>query len=349
MALHVHGSDLSPQQKRLWLIEKKFGQVFSNGRIEIAGPLNRDTLVEALRHVTDKYEILRTSRVATGDGFPLQRVDDVPTHRLKFAEKTYGAAPHPPAEEAPAGAGDAVQYTLLRQSAEKHALLIQAPAAALDFHSLNILLGEIALRYDAGEKKETSGPAREDLPYRQYAEWQNENIALAEENEVDYWKQLDPSGLFNFRLPGENLGDAPHKWVDTDTVSFCIPAPEARDLLGRLAEQGTAAEDFFLTCWAVLLHRFSGSQRPAFGCIDNHREHAVLGKGVGLYAKLLPVACEMDPADRFSDCLRQVGGAYREAREWKDYYVLARHDCTLTPTEDPMLVPYVFEYRNFAP
>ena len=75
----VEGFRLSPQQKRLWLLQQTDGSLPYRARcaVTIHGALNAEILEQALRTVIARHEILRTSfQLLPGISIPVQVISD---------------------------------------------------------------------------------------------------------------------------------------------------------------------------------------------------------------------------------------------------------------------------------
>jgi len=71
----VEGYRLSPQQRRLWLIQNALGTAFARCTIAIDGPLDVPRLSAALQQLSERHSILRTSFCSVpGVRVPLQVV-----------------------------------------------------------------------------------------------------------------------------------------------------------------------------------------------------------------------------------------------------------------------------------
>src|ERR1044072_444516 len=59
----VHGYRLSPQQKRLWLLQQQAGRLvfYSRCAVKITGPVELESLEKAIYRVVEEHEILRTT------------------------------------------------------------------------------------------------------------------------------------------------------------------------------------------------------------------------------------------------------------------------------------------------
>src|SRR5207247_5327448 len=94
----VEGFRLSPQQKRLWLLQADQSPAYrAQGMIEIEGALDLPALSAALQQVVEQHEILRTTfqRLA-GTTLPVQVIAD----RAPSAEQYRGLSDRAPDEQA---------------------------------------------------------------------------------------------------------------------------------------------------------------------------------------------------------------------------------------------------------
>ncbi len=147
---------LSPQQRRLWLLQETHGAWNVEVEAELAGPLDRDALDAALRTAVERHDILRTSfQTIPGMKMPVQVI----------------------------GEKGALRVEVVPVGPDLHRLTLSLPAPCGDLGTLRLLLAEIA-----------SQPVSvEPMQYWQYSEWLNELLedeTYAEEREL--WQRRLP-------------------------------------------------------------------------------------------------------------------------------------------------------------
>src|ERR1051326_7103972 len=119
----VEGYRFSPQQLRLWSIQRELGTTFARCSVAIDGPLDVPRLEAALQRLLERHSILRTSFCSVpGVPVPLQVVaEDIGPSLLK--------------------------YKLLTHSAEHHELELSLPNLCADTRSLQNMVSELARLY----------------------------------------------------------------------------------------------------------------------------------------------------------------------------------------------------------
>ncbi len=75
-----------------------------------------------------------------------------------------------------------------------------------------------------------------------------------------------------------------------------------------------------LACWQTLLWRITARSDIVAGYICDGRKHEELSEAIGPLAKSLPVRCHFDESSRFSDVLKEIETAIRNAYEWQEYF-----------------------------
>jgi amino acid adenylation domain-containing protein/non-ribosomal peptide synthase protein (TIGR01720 family) len=325
----VAGFWLSPQQRHLWRLQStEISQPFSAiGIVAVRGPLDLTVLRAALRMLTDRYEILRTTfRCLSGTNVPAQVISEIGgfvLDRIAPEERDGGAGGDPHAWilaraleiRFELGSGPLLHALLLPLSGDEHVLCLCLPALCADSAGLENLVRELGLCYGAALSGRGLGEV--DAQYADISEALNE-IARSEETKAgrEHWRR---SGLLG------RLGALPWKAGAGGDLSFLpravdlvLPTSDLRAVedLRRQGEGGVEA--FFLACWAALIWRL-GAAAPVIGVRQSGR-----GEGfesvVGLLAKFLPVSFDPSAAASFAEFRTEVAGRLHEAAEWQDYF-----------------------------
>ncbi|HWM94024.1 MAG TPA: amino acid adenylation domain-containing protein [Thermoanaerobaculia bacterium] len=163
------GIRLSPQQRRLWLLQEVYGPLETRLEAELSGPLDREALLAAVAEAVARHDILRTSfETVPGMRMPAQVVGE--EGRLKVTVTPLGP--------------------------DRHGLTLTLPALCGDLETLRLLLAEIS-----------GQPAIEPMQYWQYSEWVND-ILEEEGSSEDFWRRRIPEGPDPL-LPGERSFEGP--------------------------------------------------------------------------------------------------------------------------------------------
>ncbi|HAJ59266.1 MAG TPA: non-ribosomal peptide synthetase, partial [Cyanobacteria bacterium UBA8543] len=229
------GFRLSPQQKRLWLLQQ--ADSTQPYRVQFAilieGNLDRKCLKTALENAVNRHEILRTTfHGLPGMNLPLQVIGDTgiawvidcnfsgldASEQTDKLEALWDELHQVPFDFEK---GSLMQVSLVKLSSQEWVLFISLPALCADAIALEKLIHELSRSYVACfQDKELSD---EPLQYADLAEWQNELLESDEwQAGREYWRQQDILSPLTWKLPLENQ---PHETLDFHPRSFDLTVP----------------------------------------------------------------------------------------------------------------------------
>ncbi|MCA1566190.1 MAG: amino acid adenylation domain-containing protein [Acidobacteria bacterium] len=330
----VAGFRLSPQQKQLWLLQQEDGHTFycAQATITLEGKLDRQTLVEALRLIVERHEILRTTFARLPEmELPLQVVGDASApfvceydlRGLTRAEQDSrleaimsGARPTPPGatQDTPPA-----RFDLATLSVDSHVLVITLPALCADSASLEIITRELSQAYEdclRGERPEV-----EQLQYADLSEWFNELLESEEtESGREYWEQFDLSRLHAGGFPCEHARAAGDEFAPR---SQAVPVGKRlqAELAALAAKHETTTAVLLLACWQTLLWRRSGQAGLVVGVTYDGRKYPQLSDRPGLLARQVPLAAELSDGLAFEEFLGRLDAHASEAHRWQEYFI----------------------------
>jgi amino acid adenylation domain-containing protein len=328
----VHGYQLSPQQRRQWLLHQQAGASSRQacGLVDVEGPLDSQILRAAIQAVVDRHEILRTRfRLLPGMPMPLQTVAE--GERCVFCEQDLrglsaaecAARVEQAWDQLRDARGDleqgpAMHATLLRRSADSHTLVFALPALCADAATVTLLVENISRHYAAIQRGEDVGPAP--IQYADVAEVFNELLASSEtEAGRDYWRARLAGARLAFQLPFENTAAALPPFALAH-VPVCLGEPLQDRVNATAAEAGVSASTLLLACWLVLLWRLTGERQFTVGATLDGRTYEGLDAALGVFERSLPLPCEIPSGASIAELCRQVDRARREMSEWQDYF-----------------------------
>ncbi|NEU75705.1 non-ribosomal peptide synthetase [Hassallia byssoidea VB512170] len=353
----MEGFQLSPQQEHLWLLQQidKTEAYRSNCAILIEGNLDINNLELALQNIGDRHEILRTCfPCLPGMTLPVQVITN---RKLKLDTHNLSSL-NPQQQEAKIEGifqqfnqlpfdyeqNSILQTSLITLSPEKHLLFLSLPAMSGDNASLNNLVQEIAIFYLNQSPNELSEP----LQYADFSEWQNQ-ILEAEETALgrNYWRKQDFSAIKNFQLPYEKYLSEKQKF-EPKLVSSII-APELIVKIEVLAQKyNTSASIFYLTCWLILLSRLIGQSEMIVGKAVDGRKYDELKKALGLFAKYLPLHCNLEDNLRFSQILQEIHKSVESIYKWQEGFTWEQISSD-TKSENLSFLPFGFDFESEEP
>lgn len=316
----IQGFRLSPQQKRLWLLQDHGCAYKAQAAIEIEGALVTEILKRALSQVTMRNEILRTKfsslagmklpvQVVADSGQPVcRRVDlsgsGVQERLLAELLEEDRRAPFD------LDNGPAIRCTLVCLSTNRHLLLLTLPSLCADSRSLMNLTREIARCYEGA-------PREENVQYVQFAEWQNE-LLEADEAQVglEFWRKRSLNGSAALTLPLEN------KVADSSefTPAFWNETIDRETIIAVANRHGVSAERFLFACWQTFISRLTNQPNIAISLRCDGRVYEEMHDAIGLYEKWLPMQGFLGKDFQFGEIVRQVNDTVEKAYEWQEYF-----------------------------
>jgi amino acid adenylation domain-containing protein len=351
MLTQSQGFQLSPQQKRLWLLQQDNSVYCACCAILITGNLQVSILKDALYKVVDRNEILRTkfSR-PQGIKIPSQVIE---AGNFLFLEQEINSDTSLPQlidelfiQERQSRQKEAEYFfttKLLRISQNQHILFLSIPALCADTVSLNNLVAEISNCYNAYLQDEDI--LDEPLQYADIATWLNELLEAEEMNAGRrYWRQIDISKCGIYKLIYENPYAQPDNFQpEVFTTSL------HQQLVNKINEitqnYQTSTSTFLLTCWLILLWRLTENSDLIIGTGFDGRSYEELKAGLGLFAKYLPLTCHLEDGDRFGDVLVKVNQITAEMSEWQESF---SWETSLANQQDveTAFFPFCFEFTE---
>ncbi len=324
----IDGFRVSPQQRRLWLLDEGDPGALYQARAEvrIGGDLEPARLEAALRAVVARHEILRTTfHRAAGMSVPIQVIQPDLPPSLSWLDLSQEVAEiregHLAALRSRAAApafdlerGPVLAARTIRLAPGLHRLFLWLPAVCADAATLGLLVAEIAGLAGAGSAGED-----EVLQYADLAESFNE-IAESEEAAAgrEHWAATPAAEALKLPLPRLWAPEEPAGAVEPLAVSLPDGTGAAASALA--AAFGVPLSAVLLAGWTALLHRLSGRSPVACGVVLDGRVYEGLDRALGLFARLLPVPVELSPGLTFGALAERVAAALAEAEAWQDSF-----------------------------
>ena len=368
----VEGFRLSPQQKRLWLLQQGNAAYRAQCAVMIEGRLDIEFLDSALRRIIDRHEILRTTFqrqpgiripvqvIAARD--PLSRREAEPRCAWLWREEDQSNLNE---EEQVAKIkeffeqegklpfdlerGPLLRFSLLCFSAEKHLLFISLPSLCADGLTLKYLFEELCHTYRALVRGEEF--AVEAMQYADFADWQNELL----ETDVgkagkDYWQHRDGLRHVPNTIPFDLRPTGVAKFEPLRLANIHNSA-----LVGQIklfAEKyDTNVATVLQVCWQTLVWRLTRQPQIVVGRVFNGRNFEELTGAFGLMAMCVPVNCRLNHNPSFEDALREAASNAQEAEQWQEFwtwegFARPRQAVEAGPAAGPGYFPLSFEYQD---
>lgn len=323
---------ISPQQKRLWLLQEAGeGQPYrAQCAVLVEGVTDGAALIRALEHTISRSDILRTTfQSSYGLTVPVQVVanvglrltGDFDLRCLDEGERTRRieeALRHDWLIPFDCQRGPVVCASLMTLYEDRRLLIITVPSLCADSIGMTNLVRELSYWY--GVALDSSTVPKQAAEYVLFSDWQNE-LFETEDVEVgkSFWRQQDLSDLGTLRLPFGRQSNPERGFV---------PHLVSRDLGERLsAEIASAAgrleiplSAFLLACWHALLGRLTEQNRILVGAGFSGRSDEEVLEAVGLFAKYLPTRSDLRPRLGVGDLSKEIAGLVQEIEEWQEWF-----------------------------
>jgi amino acid adenylation domain-containing protein len=286
--------------------------------LRLDGPLDRGALGGALAEVVRRHEVLRTTYEEGEDGplqavappagarVPLPVVDlrGLPAARrgAELAMRLDEAARRP----FDLARGPVVRAALLCAGEREHAFLLTLHHIAADGWSLELLVREMAVLYDACRRGAPSPLPEPTLQYADFADWQRRWLCgeiLAAQ--VGYWRRRLARAPAWLELPT----DRPRPEALSPRGAsrpFFLPAELAESLTALALGRRTTLFATLVTAFQVLLCRWSGQEDVSVGTPVGGRRSRETEELVGLFVNTLVVRTDLAGNPPFGTLLGRV-------------------------------------------
>lgn len=319
---------LSPQQKHVWALQQEGGTLRSVCWLQLDRSISESALLDALRYLVGRHEILRTVYVRQpGMKFPFQAVLNQAEPSLRTFDLSTLSDPRQKEELqsiirseqhaiVPWDSSSVLSAVLIIFAPERHSIVLSVPALTADAAALKILARDLLRSLDAHPPE---GGAEELLRYVQFAHWQNELIEGDDENSqraMSYWQGLPEATALALSSECKSPQGRREETLD------CSLDGKTAGVVRSTAEQlkASAAEVLF-AAWQCVLWRLTGQSTFRVGVVFAGREYEELRETVGLVAKTVPIDARFEGDLHFHEVVEHAHSEIEKAGEWQEYYV----------------------------
>jgi amino acid adenylation domain-containing protein len=346
------GFILSPQQKRLWLMQSDHSLPYRiQAMILLEGRLDSEHLQAALQYTVDRHEILRTTiHDVPGQAFPIQviaeaRMPPIQMHDIsdwsqqkqedwinvlfqEMSEQPFNFAQFP-----------LLRLSLVMLSPVRHILLVILPALCGDRASLTNLIHELCCAYaDARYQQVGDKPVQ----YVDFAGLQNELLESDDTAaERAYWQRQELPGLLDLKLPFET--QSPEEARFQPCILSLVLNSDVVAAIETLAKtHKTTMSVFLLSCWYTLLWHLTKQSNIKIGVYYDCRPYEELEKALGLFAKYLPFHCQLEDSITLVEVLAYIDRLSQKIDKHQEYFGFNQID---TPEQPFFAMCFDFQER----
>lgn len=309
----------SSTQQRLWFLDRlEPGMPTYNIPLvfRLSGPIDLDALGKSLQAIVSRHEVLRTSfeardrepvQIIAGESaFTVGHIDLSARPQAERENEACRMATEEVSRPFDLAAAPLMRGLLLRLDRTEHVLVLTIHHIICDGWSLNVLVRELAVFYEAFSADATV--PLEPLPI-QYGDYiASERDRLSDdvlERQLSYWKTRLGSPIPVLELPIDRARSAAFT-SNGDHHLMEIP----RSVLGELKSLGrTERVTLFMTLLAVfqaLLSRYGTHERILVGTAIGGRGRTELEPLIGLFINTVVFSADFSGDPTFRELLRQV-------------------------------------------
>jgi len=310
---------LSFAQQRLWFVDQmQPGSSAFNipAAVRLTGALNVAALEQGLNEIIRRHEVLRTSFqtvnneprqvIASELALPLTVRDLRPLAEIERESEARRLAGEEAQRPFDLARGPLIRAGLLRLDEEEYVLLLTLHHIVSDGWSMEVILREVAVLYQAYGAGQDSPLPELPIQYADFAVWQRDWLrGEVLEEQLAYWKKTLGGNLPVIELPTDRPRPAtPTFRGATQSFRFSPALSESLKRLGR--EEGYTLFMVLLAGFQTLLYRHSGQEDIVLGADVANRNRAEIEPLVGFFVNQLVLRTNLGGKPRFRELLARV-------------------------------------------
>ncbi|MDM8515210.1 amino acid adenylation domain-containing protein [Desulfobacterales bacterium HSG16] len=188
-----------------------------------------------------------------------------------------------------------------------------------DGTSLNVMVNEFSLLYQAFSRGEKNPLSPLSIQYKDYTMWQNRMIETGVfSDHQQYWHKKLAGEIPVLNLPADFQRPSVHKF-NGKILSSRLPEELTGQLKTLASNEGASLFMALISMIKILAYRYTGQEDIIIGTPVAGRNHEDLENQIGFYVNTLPLRDHIDPDAGFTDLLKQVQETITMAVEYQSY------------------------------
>jgi amino acid adenylation domain-containing protein len=289
--------------------------------LRVRGPLDSPALLRALREVTRRHEVLR-SNIRIRDGVPVQLAEreEIEVEEIDLSDLPSSCTEQMALSQAEATASQPfdlqhdplVRLKLWRLDPAHHVLLCSMHHIVCDGWSLDILLRETSVLYEAFAGGRPSPLPELEMQYADFAREQRAACDAAEmSKQLSYWRQAMADAPLHTELPGGSR--RPVRSYEGAQQS-CDLAAHIQPAVQRLATNGNCTPYMVLVAaFQAWLARYAGQDDIVVGSPIARRPNTDTETLIGFFVNTILLRASLRDNPSFEDFLGRVWETTLEA------------------------------------
>jgi amino acid adenylation domain-containing protein len=327
------GNDSRPvsfSQEMLWILHQfqpKSDAYNMPVAFHLSGPLNAQALENALNHLIQRHEALRTTfesseelrqRVAPELRLAIPFTDLEPVllkRRETMLHSFLTTAAHEPFD---LQRGPLVRARLIRTEKNEHVFIVVMHHSISDGWSQAIFFDELGKCYSAFASDQPAPELPElKLRYTDYARWQRESLTgTLLEQHLAYWKRELAGAPPALESPDRALGaDSEDR---AQRASIRLPQQTVLGIKRLSRTEGTTSFTVLLAALSLTLCRWTGKKDMVIGTVVAGRNRREFENLLGCFMNFLPLRVRLQGIKSSSDLLREIRRVVLEGQAHQD-------------------------------
>ena len=297
---------VSSAQKRMYIVsnmDENSDTYNINGGILLNSSVNIEKLQKAMDKIVEKNNILRTYFEVQDNGEIVQKIADDCTVKIHVnyaknndiqeifeeTKKIFNLG-EPPLLDA----------NLFLLPNGKTLLTLNVHHIIIDGTSLKLMLQELTKSYDGKDIKESS------ISYKDFAVWEEKQLLEDKFRESkQYWKKQFEGGIPILNMPS-TYSRPPIKSFEGETLNVKISKNITEKIIKYCKEKTITPYMFLLTCYYILLYKYTGQESIIVGSPISGRAYKELEDVLGMFVNTLPIKNDISPEENFEGLLDKV-------------------------------------------
>ncbi|WP_377155074.1 amino acid adenylation domain-containing protein [Roseateles sp. UC29_93] len=319
----------------LWTLDPSSTAYHLSGALTLQGALDEAALRASFEALIERHESLRTTFHADERGQVAQRVHEagktgfqVETIDVGFdvgvgadgdlEARTRAMAMRLVDRPFDLGAGPLLRVALLRQSAERHILVVVMHHIVSDGWSMKVIVDEFVGQYGARVRGETPSAPALPIQYADYAAWQRHWLEAGEKDrQLTYWKDRLGGEQPVLQLPADHPRRSDGRYRAAQHVTT-LPAPLVGALRQRALEHGATLFMALLAGYQTVLARHAGQADIRVGVPVANRQRPETEGVVGFFVNTQVLSNRVEGARTLAQVLDQAREAALGAQAHQD-------------------------------
>ena len=308
---------LSFQQYGLWLLEQLSStSIAYNAQnvIRIRGKIDPQVFGRAVDALVERHEVLRTTFQAGEDGEPCQTVHSRAsgTYRYRDLQGQVDEAGLSALIEAyvhhlfDLAVLPLIRFELMRLSPDEYLLIQIEQHYVHDGWSMNMILRELLVIYDALTRDEAPPLPAMPVQFREFVLWQNSEPAKARlRAQALYWKRKLEGAPLQFAMPTDFPRPPVQSFLGRQ-VRIELPIAFARQLRAFCKREGVTLFATMQAVYRMMIARHIGSDDFVIGSAVANRASRNSECLVGMFVNMIPARCDVSGDPTWRELIQRV-------------------------------------------